>query len=389
MNTEITASRFQLPAASVDALRGALAPAYRAPAPAAPAPTDAPAHTSSRVRFGDPRDGHFTESTRGSFASLGACLAAARVDFAVEAAPLFTADGRAVDGWRASRRADGSEVFGVVSDAYPVIGPVDALGALLGPAIAAGVAHPTRAGHIIGRSFAQAALGLKHAEILPGDQVSPLLTAIHSYDAKSASRGGLTVTRIVCQNTMMHAFKDLGTTGLSVTKRGTPEAVAARLAEVGGTLNKIAEIYTCTVFAWRALAGRDATDADLRNLIERCFRLSSDKAGRDKLDKLHREIREIREGGRGSQIPGVQRSAWGAMNAISEYYEHEAPTRAGGASDADRRTARALLSDGASTRLEILQLEALRTLPGVTEAAARGVLRGDRAAIGLAADWQP
>ncbi len=382
MNTnEITPSRFQLPAADVETLRSALAPVYRTPAPAAPD------HVTSRVRFGDPRDGHFTESTRGSFSSLADCLRAARVDFDVEAAQLFTADGRPVDGWRLSRRADGVEAFGVVSDAYPVIGPVDALSCLLGPAIAAGVARPTRAGHVIGRTFAQCALGLKPAEILPGDQVSPLLTAIHSYDAKSASRGGLTVTRIVCQNTMMHAFKDLGETGLSVTKRGTADAVARRMANVGRTLNQIAEVYACTVFAWRALAGRDATDADLRALVERCFKLSGDKEGRAKLDKLHKEIRTLREGGRGSQVPGVQRSMWGAMNAVSEYYEHEQPTRSGGASEADRRTARSLLSDGAASRLELLQLEALRTLPGVTDAAARGVLRGDRRAIGLAADW--
>lgn len=386
MNTEITSARFLLPAPAVAELRSALAPAFGAVVPPAPAPA-APDYTSSRVRFGDERDGHFTESTRGSFASLGACLAAARVDFQVEAAELFTRDGAAVDGWRASRRCDGSEVFGVVSDAYPVIGPVEALGALLGPAIAAGVAHPTRAGHIIGRSFAQCALGLKRAEILPGDTVSPLLTAIHSYDAKSATRGGLTVVRPVCQNTMLHAFRDLGSAGLSVTKRGTADAVTARMQQVGKTLNQIAEVYTVTVFAWRALASRDATDADLRELVARCFKLAGDKEGRAKLDKLHKEIRALREGGRGSQVPGVQRSMWGAMNAISEYYEHEQPTRAGGASEADRRTARALLSDGASTRLELLQLEALRTLPGVTEAAARGVLRGDRSAVGLSADW--
>lgn len=381
VRTTISA-RFQLPAASVQSLREALAPAYRTPAP------PAADYETSRVRFGDPRDGTFTEHKRGSFESLAAALAAARVDFDVEAAPLFTADGQRVDGWRLSRRTDGREAFGVVSDAYPVIGPVDALGALLGPAIAAGVAHPTRAGHIIGRSFAQCALGLKRAEILPGDEVSPLLTAIHSYDAKSASRGGLTVTRIVCANTMMHAFRDLGETGLSVTKRGTAEAVAKRMADVGATLNRISEVYACTVFAWRGLAGRDATDADLRALIERCFKLAGDKAGREKLDKLHTEIRKLREGGRGSRVPGVERSMWGAMNAISEYYEHEQPTRAGGASEADRRTARALLSDGAATRLELLQLEALRTLPGVTEATAAAILRGDRRAAGIADGWQ-
>jgi hypothetical protein len=137
------------------------------------------------------------------------------------------------------------------------------------------------------------------------------------------------------------------------------------------------------------LANREATDADLRDLIARCFKLANDKEGRAKLDKLHRQIRDLRQGGRGSQVPGVQRSLWGAMNAVSEYYEHEQPTRGAGSIGVDAaRTARALLSDGAASRLATLQLEALQMLPGVNESSARAVLRGDRKAIGMAADWQ-
>ena len=387
MTYEITPSRFQLPAADVAAVREALAPAYRVAPPAPPTPR--PEYTTSRVRFGSPTDGHFTEAAgSGSFASLADLLAAAGVAFDVEGVPVHTPEGLPVDGWQLSRRKGGGEVFGVTSEAYTPIGPVDAFAALLGPAIAAGVARPTRAGHILGRSFAQCALGLPDAEILDGDAVRPLLTGVHSYDAKSATRGGATVTRIVCRNSLMHAWRDLGNAGLSITKRGNADAVRERMADAGRTLNMVADVYATTVASWRHMAGRTATDRDLRDLIARCFKLAGDKAGRARLDKLHEQIRRTREGGRGSQIRGVQGSVWGAYNAISEHWEHEAAVRSNGLAEGDRRTARALLEPAGASFLETLQIEALATA-GVAETVARASMTGDRAAWNLAADWQP
>jgi hypothetical protein len=389
MNTnENTPSRFQLPAPAVDELRNALVPAFGAVAPPPP-PTPRPEYTTSRVRFGDPRDGHFVEANgSGSFASLGALLDAAGVAFDVEAVPVHDPEGRTVDGHRISRRRDTGEAFGIVSDRYAPIAPADAFGALLGPAIAAGVARPTRAGHIVGKSFAQCSLALSDAEVLPGDTVRPLLSAVHSYDAKSATRGGFTATRIVCRNTLLHAWKDLGDAGLTIRKRGDADAVRARMHEAGRVLNTIADVYATTVASWRFMAGRNASDQDLRDLIARCFQLAGDKAGKAKLDKLHAEIRRTREGGRGSQIRGVQGSTWGAYNAISEYWEHEQTVRAGDLSEGDRRTARAMLEPAGASFLERLQLEALRCA-GVPEPVALGSMRGDRKAWGLAPDWRP
>ena len=387
MNAPITSNRFLLPAADLATMREALAPAYRVAPPAPPTPR--PEYTTNRVRFGDPRDGHFTEANgSGSFASLADLLAAAGVDFGVEGVPVHDPEGRPVDGWQLSRRVGGGEVFGVTSQAYQPIGPVDAFGALLGPAIAAGVARPTRAGHITGKSFAQCALGLPDAAIVDGDMVRPLLSAVHSYDAKSATRGGATVTRIVCRNTLMHAWKDLGTTGLSITKRGSADNVRARMADAGRVLNMIADVYATTVASWRYMASRPATDGDLRDLIARCFKLAGDREGRAKLDKLHEQIRRTREGGRGSQIRGVQGTIWGAYNAISEHWEHEAAVRANGLAEGDRRTARALLEPAGANFLELLQVEALRGA-GVPVEVARASMTGNRAAWGLAADWQP
>lgn len=387
MTYEITPSRFQLPAADVATLRGALAPAFRIAPPAPPTPR--PEYTTSRVRFGAPTDGHFTEAAgSGSFASLADLLAAAGVDFDVEGVPVHTPEGLPVDGWQLSRRTGGGEVFGVTTEAYTPISPVDAFSALLGPAIAAGVARPTRAGHILGRSFAQCALGLPDAEILDGDAVRPLLTGVHSYGGKSATRGGATVTRIVCRNTLLHAWKDLGTAGLTIRKRGNADAVRERMADAGRTLNMVADVYATTVASWRYMAGRPATDRDLRDLIDRCFKLAGDKTGRAKLDQLHEQIRRTREGGRGSQIRGVQGSVWGAYNAISEHWEHEAAVRTGGATEGDRRTARALLDPAGASFLETLQVEALRGA-GVPVEVARASMTGNRQAWGLAADWQP
>jgi phage/plasmid-like protein (TIGR03299 family) len=363
MNAPITNSRFLLPASDVATLREALAPAYRVAPPAAQA--EGPAYTTQGARFGS--TGHFVEAADGaSFESIAQTLRAAQLAWPVDAGRVIDDRGREVDGVRVVRRLDTGAHLGVVSASYAPVSAVDAFGALLGPAVAAGAVKPTRAGIINARAFLQASVALDAAEIVPGDVVVPMLTGVHSWDAKSATKAGFTPVRIVCKNTLAMAAKDLGSTGFSVHKRGTDAAVRAKMHAVGAQLNQIATQFQAMVKAWRFLAGRSITTKDIGPLVERIFEIHGDPA---RLRKLTATIDELAAGGRGTRTPGVRGTAWGIFNAFSEYNEHESTVR-GALPEGDRRWERVLTGDVATFNTKA-QEEILVAVGGVSREVAK------------------
>jgi phage/plasmid-like protein (TIGR03299 family) len=335
MNAPITNSRFLLPASDVAAVREALAPAFRVSPPAAPAA----GYTTHEALFGS--EGHFVEAADASFESIAQTLRAAQLAWPVDAGRVIDDRGREVDGVRVVRRLDTGAHLGVVSASYSPVSAVDAFSALLGPAVAAGVVKPTRAGLINARAFLQASVALDAAEIVPGDVVVPMLTGVHSWDAKSATRAGFTPVRIVCKNTLAMATKDLGATGFSVHKRGNDAAVRAKMQAVGQELNVIATQFQAMVKAWRFLAGRSITTKDIGHLVDRIFEIHGDPT---RSRKLASAIDGLASGGRGTRTPGVRGTAWGLFNAFSEYNEHEAGVR-GALPEGDRRWERVLTGD--------------------------------------------
>lgn len=371
--TTIVNPRFMLPAADVAALRSQLSPAFRPsaekprPAPAAAA---GPRFTSSRVQFGDPADGHFTERNAGSFASLGELLAAGGLAWEPQLAKLADDRGRAVDNVRVVRRSDNGDHLGVVSPSYAAISPIDAFGALLGPAIAAGVVTPDRCGLIQSRAFVQAGLALDAVEIVPGDTVVPKLTSIHTFDGKSATRAGFSPVRIVCRNTLAMSYRDIGEMGFTVTKRGGD--TAARMAAIGDKLNLIAGQWKTLAESWRFMQARPFTGSQLRELLARVYQIN-ESGDRARIDKLERSIAELIERGRGANLPGVRGTLWGAFNALTEHDQHEATVR-GQLSEGDRRWERTL--DGSAARFAgAAQVEVL-VMAGATRSQAEATIRG-------------
>ena len=368
MTTAIVSPRFMLPAADVNALRSQLSPAFRSQ-PAAP-PAEDPRFTTSAVDFGDKRDGTYTERNAASFASLAELLRAGRLDWSPELAKLADDRGRTVDGVRVVRRSDTGEHLGVVSGSYAAVSPVDAFGALLGPAIAAGVVTPDRCGLIKSRAFVQAGLSLDAVEIVPGDRVVPKLTSVHTFDGKSATRAGFSPVRVVCANTLAMAYRDIGQMGFAVTKRGGDSL--ARMAAIGDKLNTIATQWKVLSESWRFMQAKPFSASQLCDLVARVYEIhaSNDKA---RLDKLTAAIAELVERGRGANVPGVRGTLWGAFNALTEYDQHESAVR-GQLAEGDRRWERVL--DGSAARVAgAAQVEVL-VMAGATRGQAEATIRG-------------
>lgn len=323
MNAPI-ASRFLLPAAAVDAVASKLTPAFNAAHLAAPSAPAARAYVEERALR--PEDGYYVDAGRkGSFASLGAVLEAARLDFPVQSVPVHDPEGRKVDSHRIIRRADTGEAFGVVSPDYAAIDAVDAFGALLGPAIAAGALVPERAGLILGRAFVQARLAIAPREIVEGDTILPYVTATHTWDGKSSTNAGPTAVRIVCRNTAAAAHKECGEKGWRVTKRGG--ATVARMEAIGESVAAIARQFNTLCDAFGYIAHRSLDSKTQRGILERLFSLHA-AGDRAKLDKLVQTIDRLQHEGRGAKLPGVRGTSWGFLNALTEYNEHERPVRA-------------------------------------------------------------
>lgn len=361
----IVDSRFMLPAPAVAELRSALSPAYRAPA------TPAPTFTGAAANFGS-TGGYVDRDRTGSFASLPQLLDAAGLSFAVDTSPVFDDRGRMVDGVRAVRRTDTGDHFGTASESYRAIGPVDAFSALLGPAVAAGVVTADRAGLINGKAFVQCRLALESAFILDGDEVKPMLTGLHTWDAKSATIAGFSPTRVVCKNTYAMAGREASAVGFRVSKRG--DAIGA-MRQIGEDLNRIADQWRTLAESWRFMARRPFSQRELRDLLARVYEINAaaGKGDSERLDKLQATIERLQERGRGANIPGVRGSAWGVFCALTEHNEHHAPVR-GALPEGDRRWERVLTGEVGAFNSRA-QVEVLRAA-GATESQARATLRG-------------
>lgn len=217
-------------------------------------------------------------------------------------------------------RSDNRAPMGLVSKRFQVVQPAEALDFFRDMVAAGGYVMET-AGTMRGgsRLFAVA----KQAEsfdLAGGDHVEARIMFATACDGTMSTTARQMAIRVVCRNTMRAAIK------------GWPSAAAVRhttkfdAAEMKLKLEKVSKSFAAYATAARAMSERQMTQAAADAFLKAL--LPTPQAGLVQETRTFKRILALFNGeGMGATLPSANGTAWGLLNAVTEYADHHVPAR--------------------------------------------------------------
>ncbi len=167
------------------------------------------------------------------------------------------------------------------------------------------------------------------------DLIEPYALWVNSHDGTRAFTIGLTLVRVVCQNTLALALEQ-GTrhTMLRLAHRYDKYALADASEEFWQRVHH-GLIYARTCYD--LMAGVKLSDRDAQALVEQLLPMPKTKnevfgAGSQqskaldsriqKIELARKTILKLRHAGRGTDLPSARETYWGLLCAITEYVDH-------------------------------------------------------------------
>lgn len=234
-------------------------------------------------------------------------------------------------------RSDTKAPLGMVSDSFKVVQPRDVLEFFRDLVEVAGFKLET-AGTLRGGSkcWALAAIGAED-NVVGKDLVRGRLMMATAFDGTMRTTVKNVAERVVCANTLRIAMGERGAPEVRVSHRSTFDEKAVK-AQLGIAVDSFARF----IIDARKLAARKLDMTEVNALVGGLFDASlspNAKAPLSQLeqikamaavadDKAFKKIIALFNGeGRGSTLPGARGTAWGVVNAVTEYVDHHARAR--------------------------------------------------------------
>lgn len=232
-------------------------------------------------------------------------------------------------------RNDNQHPLGIVSPRYKVVQPRAVLHFFSDLIGAAGFQLESAGVLFEGRQYWALARITEDAVIVGQDRVGGYLLLHTSSDGTGSTTATFTTTRVVCNNTVRMALseKDPGRVVLTHRSEFDPAAIKRQLGVGTVMFGKFVE---AAQFLATLKAGEHHADAFIANLLEPKFgALISSAAPEDvrKVDNLLQSkpftrIKSLFFGeGDGADLPGVKGTAWGLVNAVTQYADRENSAR--------------------------------------------------------------
>ena len=248
-------------------------------------------------------------------------LELAGLDWNVIQKNIITADGTAIEGFKANVRDSDDSVLGIVTDRYKVVQNSEAFAftdALLGE----GVRYETAGSLQNGRRTWMLAR-LPHQYIISGDEITPYLVFMNSHDGTGSIKVAMTPIRVVCQNTLNMALANAkrswscNHTGDINDKmaeaRDTLLYANKYMAELGKSIDKMQQIKI--------------SDKKVYEFLDELFPISESATYQQK-----KNILKMREDAKARyfdapDLQHVGHNAYRFVNAISDFATHAKPLR--------------------------------------------------------------
>lgn len=222
-------------------------------------------------------------------------------------------------------RSDTFAPLGTVGDGFKVVQPHDVLEFFRDLTEGAGFSIET-AGTLFGgrRFWALAHIG-DSVEIVPGDKVGGYLLLCTGADGTMQTMGKFTTVRVVCNNTLSMACGEAGQHKVSHKSQFNPQAMKEKLGVVHAEFDSFAA-------KMKRLSDKTVSAARAERLAFELLKPEGFEQATDKvsiIDKVsasrsYKGILAMFDGaGHGSNLDGVANTAWGFVNAVTEYVDHE------------------------------------------------------------------
>jgi len=220
-------------------------------------------------------------------------------------------------------RSDTNAPLSVVSSDYRIVQPGDVL-EFFRSLTEKNHAQMETLGALRGgrRIWALARMG-ENARVMD-DEVAPYLMLATSYDGSMATTAQFTTVRVVCNNTLQASMR-----GGWMHRVSIPHSAIFNPTEVKDALGLKVDAWERFTADLRVMAERKITDNDAdRFLVELLTPYARQKEG-DTEDKVrasrgYKSIMELFSGAQiGGQMDAVNGSAWGMLNAVTEYIDHD------------------------------------------------------------------
>ena len=243
----------------------------------------------------------------------------ANLDWVVESKPVFDESGKEITGFKANTRSSDNSILGIVSNKYKIIQNSEAFeftDNLISDEIRYETAGSLRNGKTI---WLLAKLPEKY---IIGDKFDPYICFTNNHDGKGAVTVCMTPIRVVCNNTLNLA---LGSAKRSWSIRHLGD-IASKLHEARHTL-ALADLYMDKLdLEANRLAGIKITDPELEAIFDELYPIKIDDSIRKKTNiiSMKEDIFKKYESPDISQFKGT---AWGVINAVTDFAAHTAPAR--------------------------------------------------------------
>ena len=249
----------------------------------------------------------------------------AGLDWTADKRLIYTGDGIQIPDYYAITRSDNNEVLGISTKKYVPIQNSEAF-AFTDSLLGNGVTYET-AGALKGgkRVWMLAKITDRQDYKLAGDECVPYLLFSNSFDAKGAVRVCLTVTRVICENTLNYALKN-AKRSWSVRHMGN---IQMNLEEARETLKLTSRYLANMEEQADTMTQTVISPKFMEEMANYLFPVKGDMTDlmKSRAENAQGTLRTLYN--TKSDIKKFKGTAWGAYLAITDMASHVAPARNG------------------------------------------------------------
>lgn len=222
-------------------------------------------------------------------------------------------------------RSDNKRPLSVVGSRYQVVQPREVLEFYRDLTEISGYELETAGVLKEGKKFwALARIG-KEAALKGNDLIKGYLLLATSCDGTLATTATPTTVRVVCNNTLTIALNE-ATAAVKV-----PHSTAFDAEAVKKRLGVAVSQWDSFMHRMKTLADRKVKNLESANYFRRVLGIPEGEQGADQVaiqERALKRVQELYEGhGHGAELSSAKGTAWGLLNAVTEYVDHERRAR--------------------------------------------------------------
>ena len=250
------------------------------------------------------------------------------LDYQVERRPLYAPtqeEGKYVEvpGWFSNVRTDTNQPLGVVKGRYTIVQNKDAFG-FFDSIIDKGEAIFETAGALGRGEKIFITAKLPDDMIVRGEKVEKYILLTNSHDATTTIIAGFTPTRVVCNNTLTAALKNIDNR-VSIAHTASAESKLKEATRVMGIASKYMDEVN---HVFEAMTYKKLSDLEFKNYIEtimkndRGVQVEDEKEASSRMKNTVNQIYDFALTHETQKTEAAYRTLWGAYNSISGFYTH-------------------------------------------------------------------